>query len=343
MKVAVIGAGMAGLSCAQRLRTAGIEVEVFEKSRGLGGRMATRWLGDLVERRGFDHGAPYFTARHPAFIEILNDLQAARSVAVWDAMMLDCTGSAEFPPVPRPTRQWVGTPGMTSVAKSFGQGLKVHLQTRVLQITRSVSGQWTLNVNTQSGQARLPEWDAVVLAVPAEQAADLLPSGSSLSSVARGVVSVPYWNVMLELAQPLVTGFDLAELPAVGVLQRVVRDSAKPGRAVGERWVLQTTRAWSEHHIEAGAVDVATLVLEAFDAFLLSLGHAGLVDTPPPLSLNAHRWLYASPAKPLERTFVWDDAEQLAVCGDWLKGTDVESAFLSGRALGEALSAYFLA
>ena len=42
--IAVIGAGMAGLVCAQQLSQAGYSVVVVEKSRGVGGRVATRRL-----------------------------------------------------------------------------------------------------------------------------------------------------------------------------------------------------------------------------------------------------------------------------------------------------------
>ncbi|HIP78813.1 MAG TPA: FAD-binding protein, partial [Kiloniellaceae bacterium] len=41
-RIAVIGAGLAGLLCARRLQDAGLHPVVFEKSRGLGGRLATR-------------------------------------------------------------------------------------------------------------------------------------------------------------------------------------------------------------------------------------------------------------------------------------------------------------
>lgn len=44
--VAVIGAGMAGLICAQQLQRAGYSVVMLEKSRGVGGRMATRRVSD---------------------------------------------------------------------------------------------------------------------------------------------------------------------------------------------------------------------------------------------------------------------------------------------------------
>jgi len=44
-RTAVIGAGMAGLTCATALRAAGHGVLVLDKSRGPGGRMSTRRLG----------------------------------------------------------------------------------------------------------------------------------------------------------------------------------------------------------------------------------------------------------------------------------------------------------
>ena len=59
--IAIIGAGMAGVTCARTLRQAGHKVTIFEKSRGLGGRMATR----ASAFGSFDHGAQYFTVRDP--------------------------------------------------------------------------------------------------------------------------------------------------------------------------------------------------------------------------------------------------------------------------------------
>ena len=42
VSVAVVGAGLAGVACARGLQAAGVEVTVFDKSRGVGGRLATR-------------------------------------------------------------------------------------------------------------------------------------------------------------------------------------------------------------------------------------------------------------------------------------------------------------
>ncbi len=62
-RIAVIGAGMAGIAAARSLCAQKCAVTVFEKSRGLGGRCATkRW-----EEHVIDHGAQYFTLRDPDF------------------------------------------------------------------------------------------------------------------------------------------------------------------------------------------------------------------------------------------------------------------------------------
>ena len=52
---AVIGAGIAGLSCATVLQQAGLKVSLFDKSHGPAGRMSTR-RGDGWQ---CDHGAQY--------------------------------------------------------------------------------------------------------------------------------------------------------------------------------------------------------------------------------------------------------------------------------------------
>ena len=62
-RYAVVGAGLAGLAAARALVAADRAVDLFEKSRGTGGRVATRRaLGTT-----FDHGAQYFTVRDSGF------------------------------------------------------------------------------------------------------------------------------------------------------------------------------------------------------------------------------------------------------------------------------------
>src|SRR3989338_4697753 len=54
-KIAVIGAGIAGLACAYELQKAGHEVIVYEKEGQVGGRMASRVKEGFVFDIGADH------------------------------------------------------------------------------------------------------------------------------------------------------------------------------------------------------------------------------------------------------------------------------------------------
>ena len=78
-KVAVIGAGIAGLSCSTTLKNAGFQVTIFEKSRGVSGRLSTR----VTENWQCDHGAQYFTARDPLFYTEVERWKSANVAQIW--------------------------------------------------------------------------------------------------------------------------------------------------------------------------------------------------------------------------------------------------------------------
>ena len=128
MHVAVIGAGMAGLTCASRLAEAGHHVAVFDKGRGPGGRMATR----RVEHEGatfrFDHGAQYFTAREMAFQTQVRAWEADGIVALWPAAK---------------DGAWVGTPGMNAPIRAMAEALEVRFGTRIAGLVPERGG-WRL-------------------------------------------------------------------------------------------------------------------------------------------------------------------------------------------------------
>ena len=99
--IAIIGAGMAGLSCAVALARRGHKPVLFDKGRGPGGRMATRRADVNGTEVRFDHGAQYLTARDPRFVEAVEGWQSAGIVAPWPAAGEDA---------------YVGTPAMNAPA-----------------------------------------------------------------------------------------------------------------------------------------------------------------------------------------------------------------------------------
>ncbi len=321
-RVAIIGAGIAGLSCATQLARHGCAVSVFDKSRGPAGRMSTR----RGEGWQCDHGAQYFTARSPEFRAEVARWQAAGAAAPWPAR-LAVLGEPPGSRLPDAALQrFVGTPRMTAPARLLAAGLPLALQTTITAITPEPAG-WRLDAAEHGPIAQ--RFDRVVLAVPAPQAVPLVqPVAAGLAAVAAGARMRACWALMLRYAEPLALPFDAAFVNS-GPLRWVARDSSKPGRHAPDTWLLHAGAAWSEARLEQAPEAVAEALLEAFAAF----------GARTPDSWSAHRWRYADTEPAIDRGHVLDAPLGIGLCGDWLNGGKVEGAWLSGRALAEAILA----
>ncbi len=335
--VAIIGAGLSGLSCAQALHQAGHTVHVFDKSRGPSGRMSTRRAEDAQGPWQCDHGAQYFTARDAAFRAEVARWQQAGVAALWDARLRSFDGQAWSTP-DTPLERFVGTPRMTSpcawlaqqlVDEAAGRDTLTRWQTTVQKLERQPDG-WAITSAEHGTHAQ--RYGAVLLAVPAPQVLPLLspvaPEGAAVAASARMRGS---WAVMVRCAAPVDVAWDGAFVNT-GPLRWVARDSSKPGRSgqVNETWLLHASPEWSEAHIECDAAEVLPTLLQAF----ADLGG----PQPAQVQATAHRWRYADTEPALTLGSWWDASARLGLCGDWLNGGKVEGAWLSGRDLAGRLT-----
>lgn len=325
-RTAIVGAGIAGLSCATRLAAAGHEVCVFDKGRGPGGRMSTRRMPLADGEASFDHGAQYFTAHDPGFVAQVAAWEADGVVARWPA-----AGD----------NAWVGTPGMNAPVRALAAPLDVRWSTRVDALADGADGsgargRWRLDGEALDASGH----DRVVVAVPAEQVSALLRAHApAFAGRADATASQPCWTVMAAFDAPLPIPDDTLRGGDDDIIGWAARDSAKPGRAAGERWVLQATPAWSQAHLE----DDATTVVAALLAALAARRATAL---PAPSLAVAHRWRYARSGggsaeggRFAGAGALWDPAAGIGCCGDWLLGPRVEAAWLSGLALADAILA----
>ena len=327
-KVAVIGAGLAGLTCARTLADHDIDVTVFEKSRGHGGRCATR--RDGVWR--FDHGAQYFTIRDRRLHPLIHAWQQQGLIAPWQGT-LGVRENGEWTPAKTGVRRLVGVPGMHAIGGHLAADLKVKLETQVANIQRE-GRQWRLVADTG---ADLGVFDTVLACVPAPQAQALLePVAPTLASIAATAVMHATAATMLVFAERPEFAYDGAFVNDDPVLSWISRDASKPGRGADETWVLHATRAWSEAHREAERAEIADAMVRAF--------HQVIGSTPTPVHAVAHRWLYALPDPVTADAALHDAALGLGAGGDWCGGPRVEGALLSGIALaGRVMTAAHVA
>ncbi len=308
MQIAIVGAGMAGLSCATRLAALGHDVALFDKGRGPGGRMATRRVEADGTMLRFDHGTQYFTARDPRFVEQVARWEREGVVARWDAAGEDA---------------WVGTPAMNAPIKAMAEPHDVQFRTRIEQLLRDGDG-WQLDGEGAPDR----RFDAVVVALPAEQAGPLLQQhASAMGDLADTTSSAPCWTIMAAFEQRLPSEQDT--IRHHGAIGWAARNNAKPGRGSAECWVVQASPDWSRTHLEDEATAVETALLD-------QLADAIGAPLPPRLAISAHRWRFARSGSAGEEA-LWDAQQRIGVCGDWLLGPRVEAAYLSGLILAETV------
>lgn len=227
-RIAIIGAGLAGLSAARILAGAAHIVVVFEKSRGLGGRLATR----RTEFGAIDHGAPGIPD----------------SVPIGGETWLGADASM---------RQ-TGLPGVSGLARKLTHGLAIRTQVEVQPLMRAGES-WTLTDQTGVG---LGEYDRVIITAPPVQAAALAAADEGLAAEMAPAKMSPLWTLMLAFADP--TGLEQEVLPLEGALSKAIPMLAKPGQMGLERWTLHASEAWSEANLELETEEAAQ---DLFDAF----------------------------------------------------------------------------
>lgn len=319
--VAIVGAGIAGLTVARELSRAH-RVTVFEKSRGFGGRLATRYAGPYQ----FDHGAQFITAQTESFRRFLDRLVGAGAISNWPASFVEWRRGRIVT-----RRQWdddyphyVGVPGMNAIGKSLAADLDIRLETTVRSLTRD-DGRWLL-----FGDARKPlgEFDWVISAAPAAQTADLLAS-TSLAPHAR--------SVRMDACYALLLGFSEApDIPWHAALVRdadiswVSADNSKPGRPAAPGIVVHSTNEWANAHLDD---DIDSVQAHLAGQLLAVTG----IDAGAATFSSLHRWRYANVDRQCGDPCALDADQRLAACGDWFVWGRVEGAYTSAIALADRL------
>ena len=339
--VAVVGAGLSGAACAAGLRGAGVQVTLFEKSRNVGGRMATRratWAdaSGIVHPVSFDHGAHYFSAARPRFRAALAHAAAAGCVVEWQPIV-----RASRPP--ESTDCFVPTPSMPALCMHLLAGVTIQLNATVRRLQRVANSNWYVATD---GAPLAGPFHHVVVALPPAQAAVLLAGhqdGWAAAMMARRME--PRWTLMA-VTDDVDWPWDAAELDRSPLAwmsrnDRVPGRTMQPGFAV---WTAHATAEWSAAHFETEPGVVKDQLRMALQSQLASSKAA-----MQPLRwyhADVQRWRYAGSALDStdgidgDRT-LWDESIGIGVCGDWLGGSGVEAAWHSGDDLADNMAASF--
>lgn len=359
-KIAIIGAGISGLSCASQLVKQGHRITIFDKSKGVGGRMSTKRLplGDC------DHGAQYFTCNHPQFAAQIQTWLDAKVIAIWDVSpvvlgghpikslttqietnnthITEIEGSSSVIATPQKnTIRYVGVPSMTAPAKYLSQQLKDQqvqvLTSHTVSKLTSIHHQWL--VTSQEHQDHAELFDSIIIAIPAEQALALIePHQPTLSAICRTPMSACF-ALIAQFDSSIHLHFKAAFVNQ-GPLSWVCLNNHKPARTGLDTWLLHATAEWSEQHLEADPAWVKEKMLESFSSWV-ELNSGAKLDLAE-IATTLHRWKYANlkNSELIQNGFVWQEDLQIGLCGDWLNGGKVQGAWLSGFELAQKMGSF---
>ncbi len=317
-KVAIIGAGIAGLSCARTLRLAGRFVEVFEQDRNIGGRIATTRIGNDT----FDHGAQYLCGHTPEFQSYLSEISDLGYASQWTprtALNGELSGG-------RLDRWIVGKPGMSSAVRPLAENVRVTTGNRVNALERRDKG-WHIWLENDTS---VGPFEAVAVAVPVAQARLLLGRVETLAAPLPRVHMMPCWALMVRIEKKIFPEQDVFS-DLSDAIRWVARNNTKPGRnPAGENLVIHASPTWSLVAEDADPEDVA-------EELWSEVSH--VLDLPPvrPSRMTAHLWRQGLVDRPLGETHLYCSEHKAGVAGDWCLGASAEHAFESGAQLGRAI------
>ncbi len=327
IRIAIIGAGMTGLSLAHFLQDKA-DIVIFEKSRGYGGRMASRVSDRSAAPYMFDHGAQFFYAKTEAFQSFLKPLIEDNIVDIWRPRFAEMKRDKIIE-----QRVWgddnphyVGVPGMNAIGKYMAQNFDILCETKIENTIKKKTWQLT----DQHGET-YDGFDWVISTLPAAQAAALLPSAFSHYQQIADKKMSGCFSLMLGFDTPLSLPFDAALVHDADISWISV-NSSKPNRGDAFTLLVHSTNKWADVHLD----DDRHMVIEALcDEASHIIGE----DVRAAAHIDVHGWRYANIAKQPYQPPLIDPALKLAAGGDWCIQGRIESAFLNAMALAEAINA----
>lgn len=317
MHIGIVGAGICGLMAAQQLEAAGFQVSLFDKGRSVGGRLATRRIGNGRA----DHGAQFFTVRSPAFQTHVDEWCNDGIVYVW---------SHGWDNLEDGHPRYAVVDGMNRLAKYLAQKLQATIYTdcRIESVSLS-EDRWHLRDSVQTIFA----FDAVVLTSPVGQSLELLDAGRvKLEPQDRTHLEriryAPCLCILVRLAGE-------THLPVGGARQTPdevitwVADNQAKGISPAEKILtIHASPAFSETHWRKPDAEV----LQAIQPYMESL----FGPKTQILEQQVKWWRYAQPLVVHPEPYVAASLPQpLLFGGDAFGSPRVEGAALSGLAIAE--------
>lgn len=322
--VAIIGAGLAGLTCATALKGLVENVKIFEKNIFPGGRIGHFRAGEYE----FNHGAQYFTVNNPLFWNIVSAWQTDGIVRPWEGWIVELQ-KGQIINSDMTTQRFVGVPRMQTVAENLARHCDLTTSANISELESVNQGGWRLFNERGDYQGA---YDIVIIATAAHQVADLCRPIPTISKPAENVDMTVCWSGMLAFDKKLNIPYDAAfvlDSPLSWISRYRVADTASDA----DCWVLHASPEWSQQYAATFRGRVMHALIDAFwEATDLSMHN--------PVSASVHCWKHALPINPIDEDSLFEESQAIGACGDWCTAPRIEGAVLSGFSMADRVMKY---
>ena len=316
--VAVIGAGLTGTTIASKLNE-NFDVKVFEKSRGVGGRMSTRRETPFI----FDHGAQFFKVKTTVFKNFLSELFSQKIIQPWNFRLayFDGQNLSKIRFIQDEDRFYVGVPNMDAIIKHLSKNCNVILNTKIERIIKE-NHKWNLY---DQNKKSCGTYDWVVLSLPAHQSLELITEKISFYPLIEKIKMKGCFSLMVGMSESLNLDYDAALIENEDVAWIAVNNS-KPSRMSNYCLLINSSYEYASKNIDTSRDKVLKHLLNISSKFVN-------YDLLKSNMIKIHEWRYVEAKYNPKEDYFIDHKERVAVCGDWFINSRVEGAFLSANEL----------
>nr|CAD1841745.1 unnamed protein product [Ananas comosus var. bracteatus] len=325
---------------------------------GLGGRMATRMIDP--QQLVFDHAAQFFTVSDQRFQKLVDRWLDEGLVREWKGLLGELEGGGHFTPLTFSSPRYIGAKGMRLLADSIIR------QSRMVDIVRPC---WISQLEPFNGKWYLSEkakphgqFDAIVIAHNGKCANRLLSSSGLplLTKQMKRLELSAVWALLAAFKDPLplpqngaCPTFEGAFVKGVDSISWMANNTSKlfPFQSgMPQCWTFFSTSAYGQRNkvpqeLLSIQENIPSVTAEKVKEEMLggveyALGlPKGLLQRP--FYTRVQLWGAALPTNTPGVPCIFDPHGRAGICGDWLLGSSVEAAALSGMSLANHMANYF--